>query len=109
MSKYLRLIFDELGRSGLFHGGGDGGDGMVVRATLQSREHGHVDAAFEVIHHLCAVWLYGAHALAEEYDAGARTAERLVRRRRHDITVFEWAWYYSCKMQKNLCKYVMSE
>jgi hypothetical protein len=66
----LRVGF-ELGRQRLFGGNGDTGGGVVVRTTLEAREHRLVDGG-------------SVRGLAKD-DATARTAQRLVGRRGHNI------------------------
>lgn len=68
---------------------------MVVRAALQAGEHRLVDLGLVVEHDFLSLGVDGAHALAVEDDAGARPAQRLVRRRRHYVAVLERAWDYT--------------
>ena len=74
----LHAVLLELGRRHLLQLRRDGRDLVIVRTALQTGEHRVVDLALEV-----------ALVLAEEDHAGARTAQRLVRRRRHNIAVLE--------------------
>ena len=60
-------------------------DLVVVRTALQRWKDGHVDARFVVV----ILARLRVDAAAEENHPRTRTAKRLVRRRRHDVTVFE--------------------
>ena len=55
--------------SDLFEGDGDSADGMVVRSALQSREHGRVDPALQVVHDLLTLLIHRADAATEEDEA----------------------------------------
>ena len=75
----LLLVESELGGLGLLQGNGEGGDGVVVWATLVAREDGEVDGSLEVIERLLAgLEVLLAHALAEEDHRASGTAQRLV-------------------------------
>lgn len=89
----LRLVALEFRRFGLLEGRGNASNGIVVRATLQSWEDRLIDAVFQIVHHLVAVGLGAAHALAEEDDASAWAAQRLVRRCGHNVGKLEWRRY----------------
>ncbi|KAG5458049.1 MAG: hypothetical protein BJ554DRAFT_1812 [Olpidium bornovanus] len=67
----LDTIFFKLRSGGLLQGHGDGGNGVVVRATLARRKHCLVHPALQV--RVGAV----RSALAEENKTGARTAKGL--------------------------------
>mmetsp|Transcript_37835 Transcript_37835/g.75400 ORF Transcript_37835/g.75400 Transcript_37835/m.75400 type:complete len:381 (-) Transcript_37835:18-1160(-) len=75
----LRVLL-ELRRAHLQKLRGQRADLVVVRATLQPREHRHVDALLDV-RQLVAV--------LEEDHTRPRAAEGLVRRRRHHVAVLE--------------------
>merc|ERR1719161_1031631 len=63
---------------------------VIVRATLQSREHCHVDALLD-IRDLIGV--------LEENHACTRSSQGLVGRGGHDIAVGEWRWVLLCGHQ----------
>lgn len=63
--------------------------GEERRRTLEAREDGVVDLALEVVQLLDAGRVLRAHAAPVEDERRARPAQRLVRRRRHDVAQLE--------------------
>lgn len=86
----LLLVSLELGGGSLLESNGQGGDGVVVRATLVSREDGEVDGVLEVVESLLAsLGINRADALAEEDHGTAGTTERLVGGGGDNVSVLE--------------------
>jgi hypothetical protein len=87
----LRRLGLEFGRGGLLERDGERADRVVVRAALEAGEDGEVDLVLNVLEdrRVSRLLRRGADALALEDHRAARAAERLVRRRRHDVAVWE--------------------
>mmetsp|Transcript_15044 Transcript_15044/g.39547 ORF Transcript_15044/g.39547 Transcript_15044/m.39547 type:complete len:430 (+) Transcript_15044:388-1677(+) len=85
----LLLILLVLRGGRLLEGGGEGRDGVVVRAALEAREDREVDLILQIVHNLHALLGHRAHALAVENHGTARAAERLVGGGGHDVRVIE--------------------
>mmetsp|Transcript_5467 Transcript_5467/g.19950 ORF Transcript_5467/g.19950 Transcript_5467/m.19950 type:complete len:215 (-) Transcript_5467:873-1517(-) len=81
VAHHLLLVHCEGRLRGLLERHRQRADGVVVRAALQSREHGVVDRSLEAVAHLPAA--------SEENHAAARTPQRLVRRGGHNVAVLE--------------------
>lgn len=88
----LLLVLLELGGIDLLEGNGQGGDGVVVGATLMAGEDGEVDWVLEVIHDLLTVLVGASNALAEEDHGSSGSTERLVGSGGNNIGVFKWRW-----------------
>lgn len=86
----LLLVSLEVGASGLLQGNSQGSDGVVVRATLVTREDGEVDGVLEIVEDLLAgLGVNGADTLAEEDHSTTGTTKRLVGGGGDDIGVLE--------------------
>jgi hypothetical protein len=86
----LFLVGLEVVGLGLLEGHGEGGDGVVVGASLVAGEDGEVDGALEVVEGLLAgLCVRLAHSLAEEDHGTARATERLVGGGGDDVAVGE--------------------
>lgn len=86
----LLLVLLELGRGSLLEGNGKGGDGVVVGATLVTREDGEVDLVLKIVEGLLAgLGVNGANTAAEEDHGATGATERLVSGGGDDIGVEE--------------------
>ena len=84
------LVGLEVGGLGLLQGNSEGGDGMVVGATLVTGEDGEVDGVLKVVEGLLAgLGVDGADTLAEEDHGTTGTTEGLVGGGGDDIGVEE--------------------
>lgn len=83
------LVLLELGRGSLLQSDSQSGDGVVVGATLVTREDGEVDGTLQVVHDLLASLVGAADALAEKDHGTTGPTERLVGGGGHDIGVLE--------------------
>lgn len=72
------LVFLVLGSHGLLESNGQGGDGVVVRTALVTREDGEVNLLLKIVEGLLALGIYAADTLAVEDHGTARATERLV-------------------------------
>lgn len=86
----LLLVLLELGRGSLLKGNSKGGDGVVVGATLVTREDGEVDLVLKVIEGLLAgLGVNGTDTTTEEDHGAAGATEGLVSGGGDDIGVEE--------------------
>lgn len=86
----LLLVLLELGGGSLLEGDRQSGDGVVVGATLVTREDGEVDGSLQVIHNVLAgLGVVAADALTEEDHGATRTTEGLVGSGGHHIGILE--------------------
>ena len=79
VSTHLLGVLLERRVGGLLEGHGNAGNSVVVGATLACRENSSVYARLQI----------SLAVLAEENEAGTRATQRLVRRRRDNITVLK--------------------
>ena len=79
VSTHLLGVLLERRVGGLLEGHGNAGNSVVVGATLACRENSSVYAGLQI----------SLAVLAEENEAGTRATQRLVRRRRDNITVLK--------------------
>mmetsp|Transcript_98064 Transcript_98064/g.219445 ORF Transcript_98064/g.219445 Transcript_98064/m.219445 type:complete len:239 (-) Transcript_98064:866-1582(-) len=86
---HLLLVQAELRRHGLLQRHSQGGDGLVVRAALEAREHSCVDPLLQVVHDRVALLVHTLLTLAEEDHRTTRAPQRLVRGGRDDIRKLE--------------------
>jgi hypothetical protein len=88
---HLLLVLPELGRGSLLEGNGKCGDGVVVGATLVTREDGEVDLVLKIVKSLLSgLGVGGAHATAEEDHGATGATEGLVGGGGDDVGIFEW-------------------
>mmetsp|Transcript_3360 Transcript_3360/g.10545 ORF Transcript_3360/g.10545 Transcript_3360/m.10545 type:complete len:487 (+) Transcript_3360:1887-3347(+) len=85
----LLLVRAELGCLGHLERGGQCGDGVVVRAALQTGEDGEVDALLQVVLGLSPLGIHRTDALAIEDHGPTRPAQGLVRGGRDHVRVLE--------------------
>ncbi len=75
----LFLVGFEVWGHGLLQGNREGGNGVVVGATLMAREDGEVDGAFKVVEdRLAGFGISAADAFTEEDHGTSRATERFV-------------------------------
>lgn len=85
----LGLVLLELRGVNLLEGNSQSGDGVVVGATLVSREDGEVDGVLEVVKDILAGLVLATDTLAEEDHGTTGTTEGLVGGGGDDIGVLE--------------------
>lgn len=86
----LSLVSMEVRRLGLLQSNCQGGDGVVVRAALVTRENGVVDRLLQVVQFiLFSFWVLSANASAEENKSTARTTQTLVTSRGDNVGILE--------------------
>ena len=83
----LLLVTNKVCAVGLLKSGSKGGDGVVVRSTLEPGEDGKVDLVLQVVNDVLALLVLALDTLAEEDHGAPGSSEGLVRGGRDDVRV----------------------